>query len=281
MKSDGGCETLKGLGVCLTELVTKPLANSTTGPDGPAPSITGISDPTVVQVKENKLQWWQILLMVFGGLFCGLVVLVLWRRHARKKRMQRTRAWATTRGVLGGKSPWWKRVFGRREQNGFGGRMEKEEGLPRYRDEVVSEHPESTVDGFIDAYADERSSWEYRSSVASRSLFSEITGERRRAPEPRALVRERSISVKSLRTTKSVPRSTKSSERKLVDVETEAEKYARSVREKPAPDVGRADEHPGVAPFLATEPFRIQPTATGSSSSSQSRNPFRKNIDTY
>lgn len=218
-------------------------------------------------------------MMILGVLFCLTIVIILWRRHARKKRIQRTKAWATERGVLGKGAPWWKRMFARKDRNGYDERMEKER-LPRYRDEVISRHPESTVDGFIDAYADERSSWEYRSSIASRSLFSEITGERRRAPEPRAPVREQSMSVKSLHTTKSVgakssAKSTRKSERKLADVETEAERYARSVREKPRVVVEEDKEHPGIAPFLATEPFWMEPTGTGSSNS-QSRNPFRR-----
>ncbi|KAF9453697.1 hypothetical protein P691DRAFT_855337 [Macrolepiota fuliginosa MF-IS2] len=277
VQSDGGCETLQGLGVCLTDLVVKPQANSTTGSGAPIPSITGISDPTKSTTKvENKLAWWQILLMALGGVFCGFIVIVLWRRHARKKRLQRTRNWATERGVLGGKGgTWWRRMFSRKQRNGYNTRTEKEKGLPRYRDDVISEHPESTVDGFIDAYADERLSWEYRSSVASRSLFSEITGERRKAPEPRVPVREQSMSVKSLRTTRSIARSRKTSgEKKSVEVETEAEKYARSVREKPA--TSQVGEHPGAAPFLATEPFWVQSTSTGSNGDSKSRNPFRR-----
>jgi hypothetical protein len=226
------------------------------------PSITGISDPTKVTV-QNKLEWWQILLMVLGCLFLGLIVAVLWHRHARKKRMERTKAWATERGVLGGKGgSWWRRMFARKARGGYITRMEKEDGLPRYRDEVASEHPGSTVDGFIDAYADKRSSWEYgsSSSLRSRSLFSEITGERRKAPEPRVPVREHSLSVKSLRTTKSVTtRSTTSSKaagRKLVDMETEAKRYARSVREQTSEQTqSQVGEHPGVAPFIATEPL--------------------------
>ncbi|KAF5349643.1 hypothetical protein D9756_008985 [Leucocoprinus leucothites] len=286
VKSDDGCETLKGLGVCLKELVVAPKPNSTTGPDNPQPSISGISDPTQIKVKvENKLEWWQILLMVLGCLFLALIVIILWRRHARKKRAERTKAWATQRGVLGGKGgSWWKRIFARKQRDAYGMRSEKEDGLPRYRDDVISEHPDPTVDGFIDAYADKRSSWEYRSrrsSLTRRSLFSEITGERRKAPEPRVPVRENSMSVQSLRTTKTAAtRSTASkkpiSERKLVDVETDAERYARSVREaKPVEAVEQAKEHPGAAPFLATEPLGhwVQPNTTGSSTQ---RNPFRR-----
>ncbi|KAJ3554452.1 hypothetical protein NP233_g12421 [Leucocoprinus birnbaumii] len=205
VQSNGGCETLKGLGICLSDLVVAP-TNSSTGGNTTEPTIPGLSDPTKIKV-ENKLEWWQILLMVLGCLFLVLLVIIVWRRHARKKRAERTRVWATERGVLGGKGgSWWRRVFARKQRGAYGVRSEKEERLPRYRDDVVSEHPDPTVDGLIDAYADERSSWEYgsrRSSLRSRSLFSEITGERRKAPEPRVPVREHSISVKSLRTTKS------------------------------------------------------------------------------
>ncbi|KXN91956.1 Extracellular matrix protein FRAS1 [Leucoagaricus sp. SymC.cos] len=252
VKSDGGCETLSGLGVCLSELVAVPQANPTSDGNGPTPSITGISDPTKIEVKHN-LEWWQIVLMVLGCLFLAAIFVILWRRHARKKRMERTKAWATERGVLGGKGgSWWRRMFARRgARGGYTGRTEKGETLPRYRDEVDPERPESTVDGFIDAYADERVSREAgsRSSFVSRSLFSEITGERRKAPEPRMLVKEHSMSAKSLRTTKSAAtRSTASTKRtgptaggrKHVNVETEAERYARSVREQKKKKMGGA-----------------------------------------
>jgi hypothetical protein len=224
--------------------------------------------------------------MVLGGLFLVNVIIILWRRHAKKKRAEKTKVWATERGVLGGKGgSWWKRMFTprRRRALAHSAGSEKEERLPRYRDEVVSEHPDSTVDGFIDAYADERSSWEYgrsRSSLAGRSLFSEITGELRKAPEPRVPVREHSMSVKILRTTRSAgTRSTASkkatSVKKRVDLETEAERYARSVRsDKARQTKEQAQEHPGAAPFIATEPLRnwVQPGRTGNI---QARNPFR------
>ena len=89
VRSNGGCQTLKGLGVCLNDLVIIP--NSTTGADIPEPSITGITSPTEVKTG-NKLKWWQILLMALGGIFIGLVMIILWHRHARKKRAEKTRA---------------------------------------------------------------------------------------------------------------------------------------------------------------------------------------------
>jgi len=270
VKSNGGCHTLKGLGVCLNDLVFTP--NSTTGADVPNPSVTSTTSLTGVKI-ENKFHWWQILLMIAGGIFIGLVVIILWRRHAKKKRAETTRLWAMERGVLGGKGgSWWRKIFARKPQHSHNLFSEKEDWLPRYRDDANSERSDSTVDGLIDAHADKRPKGKHRlrkMTSGSRSLFSEITGEQKKVPEPRMLVREHSMSVRSLRSIKST---TTFKNRKVADVETEAEKYARSFREEA---IGQAREHPGVAPFIATEPLGhlIRPVATGSSD--QSRNPFR------
>lgn len=269
VRSNGGCQTLKGLGVCLNDLVIIP--NSTTGADIPEPSTTGITSPTEVKTG-NKLKWWQILLMALGGIFIGLVMIIMWHRHARKKRAEKTRAWATERGVLGGKGgSWWRRIFARKPRKSYDIYPEKEDWIPRYRDAVNAELSDSAVDGPIDAHSDKRPKWEHRSRTTpgNRSLFSEITGEQKKIPEPRVPFRKHSMSVRSLRSIKSA---TTLKSRKPGDMETNAERYARSFREEGAE---QARDHPGVFPFVATEPLghQVQPVATGSSD--QSRNPFR------
>ncbi|EKM83166.1 hypothetical protein AGABI1DRAFT_69401 [Agaricus bisporus var. burnettii JB137-S8] len=246
VKTEGGCQTLAGFGVCLEELVITVGQNHTTNattPAQPKPSISGIADPTVVRV-ENKLEGWQIALMVLGVVFILCILIILWRWRARRKRKERTQAWAARRKVLGN-MPWWKRMFASRWRD-RSSRMEKEGRLPQYRDEVSrSTRADSTVDGFIDAYADARSS---RSDVGSRSLFSEVTGSRRKAPEPRVPVRS---SVSTVAT----------SQKSWRISETEAARYARSIREQPGPAAGE-ESLSGLPPFLATEPFE--------------RNPFRR-----
>jgi len=271
VKSNGGCQTLKGLGVCLNDLVFTP--NSTTGADIPSPSVTSTTSLTGVKT-ENKFEWWQILLMILGGIFIGLVVVILWRRNARKKRAETTRLWAMERGVVGGKGgSWWRKIFARKPQHSYNLFSEKEDWLPRYhRDDTNSERSDSTVDGLIDAHADKHLKGKHRlrrTTSGSRSLFSEITGEQKKVPEPRMPVRGHSMSVRSLRSIKST---TTFKNRKPADVETEAEKYARSFRAKA---IGQAHEHPGVAPFITTEPLGhlVQPEAMRGSD--QSQNPFR------
>jgi len=244
------------------------IPNSTTGADIPEPSITGITSPTEVKTG-NKLKWWQILLMALGGIFIGLVMIILWHRHARKKRAEKIRAWATERGVLGGKGgSWWRRIFARKPRKSYDIYPEKEDWIPRYRDAVNAELSDSAVDGSIDAHSDKRPKWEHRSRTTpgNRSLFSEITGEQKKIPEPRVPFRKHSMSVRSLR---SIESATILKSRKPGDMETDAERYARSFRAEQARD------HPGVFSFIATEPlgYQVQPVATGSSD--QSRNPFR------
>lgn len=265
VKSNGGCQTLKDFGICLNDLVFTP--NSTISADIPDPGITSTTSPTGFRI-ENKFEWWQILLMISGGIFIGLVVIILWRRHAKKKRAETTRLWAMERGVLGGKGgSWWRKIFARKRQPSYNLFSEKEDWLPRYRrDDANSKRSGSKVDGLIDAHADKYPKGKH---VGSRSLFSEITGEQKKAPEPRMPVREYSTSVRSPRSIKST---TTFQSRKLAEVETEAGKYARSFREEA---IGQACEHPGVAPFIATRPLgrSARPAAIGSSD--QPRTPFR------
>jgi hypothetical protein len=57
-------------------------------------------------------QWWQILLMVLGGLFIIALCIIIWRRQARKKRAKRTqefKAQLENRGIW---SRLWRNPFG-------------------------------------------------------------------------------------------------------------------------------------------------------------------------
>lgn len=80
-----GCESIiPGLGVCLSDLVVLP---SPTGP-APPPTVSGIDAPTKAKFK---LEWWQILLMVLGGVFIFVIIgWCCWRRQ-RKQREGKTK----------------------------------------------------------------------------------------------------------------------------------------------------------------------------------------------
>ncbi|KAF9484961.1 growth factor receptor domain-containing protein [Pholiota conissans] len=84
---------IPGLGVCLSELV-QTVATTPGATASPLPSITGISDPTVV-VGKRGLEWWEILLMALGCAFIFIAVLWLCRRRARKQRAKRTALFAS------------------------------------------------------------------------------------------------------------------------------------------------------------------------------------------
>ncbi|KAH8100328.1 insulin-like growth factor binding protein [Cristinia sonorae] len=111
---NGGSSVLPGLGVCLSELVSVPVASGTSTP-APLPTISGINTPTVPDGKPRTLAWWQILLMALGCAFIFLMFLICWRRQARKKRAQATAKFAAAKR-LNDKTGWrWKLVrFGER-----------------------------------------------------------------------------------------------------------------------------------------------------------------------
>lgn len=79
-----------GLGLCLSDLVVVPKPSSTDGDgDGsseelpPLPEVTGLYAPTQ---QGLKLEWWQILLMVLGGVF--ILCAIAWclrRRFVRRR----------------------------------------------------------------------------------------------------------------------------------------------------------------------------------------------------
>ncbi|KAJ7651463.1 insulin-like growth factor binding protein [Mycena polygramma] len=87
-----------GLGVCLSDLVivTSVAANNgtITAPTKPTPSAPPAAVPTT---GRRPLEWWEILLMALGCAFIFLLVLMLWRRRARKQRAKRTAAFAASK----------------------------------------------------------------------------------------------------------------------------------------------------------------------------------------
>ena len=114
----GSSDVISGLGICLSDLVFVP---TTTGKDvPPLPTVTGIDTPVSTGSKARSLAWWEILLMALGCAFIFLVILMCWRRRARKKRAQATTKFASAKG-LSKRTNWrWRlmnfgeRLFGRK-----------------------------------------------------------------------------------------------------------------------------------------------------------------------
>lgn len=119
----GTTSVIPGLGVCLSELVEVPRSSGTT--PSPLPTITGLTDPTVINVSKG-LAWWEILLMALGCAFIFLAFLWCWRRRARKQREKRTKAFARVKNLDGPRQGWrWRlirfgeRLFGSNKGNGL------------------------------------------------------------------------------------------------------------------------------------------------------------------
>jgi len=119
----GTTSVIPGLGVCLSELVEVPRSSGTT--PSPLPSITGLTDPTVINVSKG-LAWWEILLMALGCAFIFVAFLWCWRRRARKQREKRTKAFARVKKLDEPRQGWgWRlirfggRLFGSNKGNGL------------------------------------------------------------------------------------------------------------------------------------------------------------------
>ena len=108
----GNTTVVPGLGACLSDLVEIP---STSSNSAPLPSLTGITTPTEITEKGSSLAWWEILLMALGCAFLIMLILLVWRKRARRKRMQQTRVFAITKGI-DGRGGWKERLvrFGER-----------------------------------------------------------------------------------------------------------------------------------------------------------------------
>ncbi|TEB23598.1 hypothetical protein FA13DRAFT_1797917 [Coprinellus micaceus] len=83
-----GCDrVIPGLGICLSDIVV--VASPSGAP--PPPTVSGIETPTKAKLK---LEWWQILLMVLGGVF--ILVIIIWccwrrRRQKNQKNQKKTK----------------------------------------------------------------------------------------------------------------------------------------------------------------------------------------------
>ncbi|KAJ7778743.1 insulin-like growth factor binding protein [Mycena maculata] len=298
-----------GLGVCLSDLVLVPPGAVTNGTTISAPTVPTPSPATTV-TGARPLAWWEILLMTLGCAFIFLLVVMLWRRRARKQRAKQTAAFAAAKR-LDPKTSWRARLvrFGERLFGHAHSRAAPAPGittadvegeaikLMRMRNaEEARHHGEMEKLQLFGAYEYSRagsvraSSYRASSSHHSRapstlpsldgrdhptavaaqmsrsSMYSQLTGVPRNAPEPRQPVGKNLLAAlhRYPSSVSSAGRSYMYSappEARLVDVDslapTEAQVYADAVR-----------------PALAASPPMqwLQPTRTGTSSN----NPFRR-----
>jgi len=200
---------VSGLGLCLSDLVVTAASGSTAAP---LPTITGINSNTSTTTRTS-LTWWQILLMTLGCAFIFLVVVVLWRRRMRRKRAQATKAFAAAkrldhpRGWRMRLLRFGERLFGHRQPNPAWvvpdeerdiklermrateddrhfRTMEKRGGYSRQGSRQPSPLPslrDYRDDGW-DAPKNQRGSL---ATMSNDSLYTHITGQPRRTPEPR------------------------------------------------------------------------------------------------
>lgn len=286
----GSTNIASGLGVCLSDLVEVP---SPTNTMPPLPSITGLDTPAPANKTTSSgsraLSWWEILLMTLGCAFIFAAVLMLWRRHARKKRAQRTALFASAKN-LNNRGGWRGRLvrFGERL---FGHRrthpvlvsapmpMAPSERLRMGKlREVDAASYSREMDKIVDAYAYSRAaSIHYAPEpqpqprptyLEDRSMYSEVTHEPRRGPEPRQPVRNARdllpsrFSGTSYTTSAHEPQDLPPPPRDLLEPSrppTPAEEYARMV-------IQNKDTQ-------AIDNYRLQPTYTGSTGGSRT-NPF-------
>lgn len=294
-----GESVLPGLGVCLSSLVVSATASLPT----PLPSVTGIADPTTIP-RRHGLEWWQILLMALGCAFIFMVILMCWRRRARKQRAQRTAEWAESRRLRVGKTSWkWKfiragerlfghraseRLFGPQTRYPRGQPLEDEVSQKRFRladlEEARHEHD---MDMLIGSYADRSiksskasskassssyqhyprglhhsrsimssTSSSHQSELSGPSMYTQVTGNTRRAPDVKQPVKDL-LSGSGSRLSVSTYASTSSFFKDIsLTGPTDAEAYKRAVQAE------QSESLPTVW---------LQPHPTGGSS----RNPFR------
>lgn len=285
---------VSGLGVCLSELVLVPKPSGTSSSD-PLPSITGVSDPTVATPQSNgrKLEWWQILLMALGCAFIFLVILMLWRRRARKQRAKRTAMFATAKN-LAHRGSWryrlvrfGEKLFGhKRSHRAYPDGESEEMKLMKLRDAEEARHSQHshTIEKIVGSYIRDDASRHAPSSKHSLhhhhhhhhthdgllapapdnasvfsgpSIYSQVTGKPRQTPDVRQPIKKDLTS----RFSGSTYGSSSSRERELLPPlpRTDAEAYALAVR----------SESPISPPTRGA--YWMEPNHTGAS-----RNPFRQ-----
>ncbi|OBZ75440.1 hypothetical protein A0H81_04911 [Grifola frondosa] len=240
----------------------------------------------------RALAWWEILLMALGCAFIFVIVLMLWRRRARKRRAQATAQFATAKRIAGPHT--WRGRLLRFGERLFGHKRGQRWMLPAEGEDIRLEklraaeeaRHEHNMEKLIGAYEYSRAGSSRQPSplpslrdvqrrrsppreqreehypaerLEHDSLYSQVTGLPRRAPEPRQPVRNAAELLPSR-----FSNTTYSSWETLEMVQpakppTPAQEYARSVAQAQA-----QEEAPRGA-------YWLQPTNTGSS-----HNPFRK-----
>ena len=222
--------------------------------------------------------------MALGCAFIFLCVVMCWRRRARKNRAKRTARFAQVK-ALDTKSPNWfvrfgEKLFGHgprtgpvhlpmhmqelppRRYDGAAGNTEAKRMLSE--DALHSKQMDHLIDSykFSDHESDHGSYYAPAQSiqqVEADSIYSQMTGEPRKQPEPRMPVKSRFslTTVGSSSTSSSARRELK---RVPVPPASDAELYAASIRHEPAPPNGS---------------YRVTRQGTGASTGSKnSNNPF-------
>ncbi|KAI0933443.1 hypothetical protein AcV5_005588 [Taiwanofungus camphoratus] len=223
----GSSSIISGLGLCLSDLVQTAARPSGTSSLPPLPSITGLNTPTANTTStKSSLAWWQILLMVLGCAFIFVVFVVLWRRRMRKKRAQATQVFASAKRLNQSHSWRWRLMrFGERL---FGHTPMQRWVVPEENDEVRLEKLRAAEEARYDRDMEKLiGSYEYSKagsyrqpsplpslreydgrqsnrreaphhasnrlsagSLSAGSLYTQVTGMPRRAPEPRQPVKK-------------------------------------------------------------------------------------------
>ena len=236
--------------------------------------------------------------MALGCAFIFVCVLMLWRRRARKKRAQRTAMFATAKN-LNPRGGWRYRLvrFGEKLFGHKRSHLAPYQYPPPYPAQYPAEHlpmeklnnetasereREREMDKILDGYDYSRAGSPHEerrerlvrqptgagpTTLEDRSIYSQVTGLPRRAPEPRQPVRNPRDLLPSRFSGTSYTTSTHSAPQDLppppIDLldssrpPTPAEEYARMVSQ------GKTTEPKGN--------YWLQPTSTGGS-----RNPFRQ-----
>ncbi|KAF5382868.1 hypothetical protein D9757_007308 [Collybiopsis confluens] len=297
---NGTSSVVTGLGVCLSTLVQVPPTSSGAPP---LPSITGLTQPTIVTTTTKKsLEWWEILLMALGCAFIFIVVLWCWRRRARKQRAKQTKAFAQAKNLDHSTSWRWRlirfgeKLFGHKaSRRVYPDPMSSLENdseelkLMRIRNaEEARHHHEMEKLMLISDYqypSDKRSSHgpsvlpslydvgrskQYlspHSRPSDPSLYSQVTGVPRKGPEPRQPMKKNLLTSRFSASSFNSSNSSGSKTRDLTGRHTPAEQYAMDVRSDLLIDtsVGNQPSHMG---------HPLQPTHTGATVSS--KNPFRQ-----
>ncbi|KZP13781.1 growth factor receptor domain-containing protein [Athelia psychrophila] len=237
---------IPGLGVCLSDLVIVPTPSGTSSA-APVPSITGLTDPTPINTSTSRrLTWWEILLMALGCAFIFLCVLMCWRRRARKNRAKRTARFAQVKALDPKSTNWFVRfgekLFGHGPRAGplpprrYGGADGGDDAKRMLNEDTIRSRE---MDDLIDSYkfSDTKASSHHEPAqsiqqLEADSIYSQMTGQPRRQPEPRQPVRSR---FSGTTTASGSTASTAQRELRRVPAPaaSKAELYAASVRHEP------------------------------------------------